>query len=284
MAGLACSGTHHVDFYETADSWNWTRKSRSPANKGDLERRYGPGCQWAGLAYHSCYPIRHRKSYSLPCILDHKLALYAEQIVSILSVQSYVLCSYLYSCLTSGNSANPVVRRRWFYLSSLLLLAPFTLYVGLNARTFGSQPECNNTVKSSGSPTQWQRASPGSGDSGFPSSSSTSQWPLFMGCSWYSSGNERGWVQHRAVLFVGMDYSSYCKYAKCLTYSTTAYQMAFHSVLISFLQASWKQRYALCIWLWDANSATYDCHLHRSNSTMSLMTSQRHLLGKSYHL
>jgi hypothetical protein len=44
-------------------------------------------------------------------------------------------------------SANPVVRRRSFYLLSLILLAVFSLYVGLNARTFGSQPGCNNTVK-----------------------------------------------------------------------------------------------------------------------------------------
>jgi len=44
-------------------------------------------------------------------------------------------------------SPNPVVRRRSFYLLSLIFLAIFSLYVGLNARTFGSQPECNNTVK-----------------------------------------------------------------------------------------------------------------------------------------
>jgi len=44
-------------------------------------------------------------------------------------------------------SPNPVVRRRLVYLLSLILLGVFTLYVGLNARTFGSQPECNNTVK-----------------------------------------------------------------------------------------------------------------------------------------
>ena len=86
----------------TPTLWNWTRKPRSPANTGDLERHYSPGCQWAGLAYHSCYLNRHRKSYSLPCILDHKLVLYVEHIVSILSIQSYVLCSYLHSCLMSG--------------------------------------------------------------------------------------------------------------------------------------------------------------------------------------
>ena len=40
-----------------------------------------------------------------------------------------------------------------------------------------------------------------------------------------------------------MDYSCYCKYAKYVTSSTTAYQTAFHPVLISFLQASLKQRY-----------------------------------------
>jgi hypothetical protein len=44
-------------------------------------------------------------------------------------------------------SANPVVRRRRFYLFALILLGIFTFYVGWTARTFGSQPECNNTVK-----------------------------------------------------------------------------------------------------------------------------------------
>ena len=44
-------------------------------------------------------------------------------------------------------SANPVVRRRRFYLFTLILLAIFTLYVGLNARTFGSQAGCNDTVQ-----------------------------------------------------------------------------------------------------------------------------------------
>ena len=43
------------------------------------------------------------------------------------------------------HSANPSVRK--WDLFSLILLAPFTLYVGLSARTFGSQPECNNAVK-----------------------------------------------------------------------------------------------------------------------------------------
>jgi len=43
--------------------------------------------------------------------------------------------------------ANPVLRRREFFLFTLILLAIFSLYVGLNARTFGSQPECNHTVK-----------------------------------------------------------------------------------------------------------------------------------------
>jgi hypothetical protein len=46
-------------------------------------------------------------------------------------------------------SANPVVRRRSFYLLSLIFLAVFSLYVGLKASTFGpdSQRHCNNTVK-----------------------------------------------------------------------------------------------------------------------------------------
>lgn len=88
-----CSGARQVDFFETADSWNRTRKPKSPANTGDIERRYNPGCQWAGLAYHSCYPNRREKTHSLPCISGHKLALSAEHIVPILSVQPYVLCS-----------------------------------------------------------------------------------------------------------------------------------------------------------------------------------------------
>jgi len=89
-----CSGACQVDFSEMADLWNWTRKPGSPANTGDLERRYSPGCQWVGLAYYSCYPNCRGESHSLPCISGHKLALSAEHIVSILSIQSYVLCSY----------------------------------------------------------------------------------------------------------------------------------------------------------------------------------------------
>ena len=93
-----CSDARQIDFFATASSWNRTRKQRSPANTGDLERRYSAGCQWAGLAHNSCYPNRQWNSQSLPCVSGHKLALSAEHVVSILSVQSYVLCShYLHS-------------------------------------------------------------------------------------------------------------------------------------------------------------------------------------------
>ena len=56
-------------------------------------------------------------------------------------------CVYLHSGSDKWYSANPVVRRRQFYLFSLIFLAVFSLYVGLNARTYGTQPECNNTVQ-----------------------------------------------------------------------------------------------------------------------------------------
>ena len=223
-----CSGACQVDFFETADSWNWRRKPGSPANRGDLEHRYSPGCQWAGLAYYSCYPNCCGESHSLPCVSGYKLALSAEHIVSILSIQSYVLCSYLYSCLTSGTQwtllsiDNGFISSPWYYWQSspsMWVWKQGHSALSLNAIT---------QSKSSGSPAQRQQASTGSGDSGSPSSSSTSQWPLFMGCSWYSSGTGRWWVQHRERLFVGMDYSCWCKYAKYVTSNTTAYQTAYH--------------------------------------------------------
>jgi len=253
-----CSGACQVDFFKMADSWNWTRKPGNPANTGDLERRYRPGCQCAGLADYSCYPNCRGESHSLPCISGHKPALSAEHIVSILSVQSYVLCLYLYSGLTSGTQRTLLsvddgfISSPWYYSQS----SPF-MWVWTRGRSALNLNAITQS-KLSGSPAQWQRASTGSGDSGLPSSSSTSQWPLFMGCSWDSSGTGRRWVQHRERLFVGMDYSCWCKCAKYVTSSTTAYQTASHLVSMSFLLASLKQRYVFCTWLWDISSTKID--------------------------
>lgn len=61
-------------------------------------------------------------------------------------IYSSVISSLTY-ILYGRHSASPVLRRRRFFLFSLVLLAIFSLYVGLTARTFGSQPECNDTVK-----------------------------------------------------------------------------------------------------------------------------------------
>ena len=142
-----CCDARQVVLFATAFSWNRRRKPRRPAKTGDLERRYKPGCHYTGLAFYSRYPNHRGTTQSIPCVYDHKLALSLEHIVSILSVQPYVLCPHLHLGLTKWYLANPVVRRRSLFLISLILLAVFTLYVGLNARTFGSQPDCNNTVK-----------------------------------------------------------------------------------------------------------------------------------------
>ena len=97
-----CSDARQVDFFATAFSWNGTRKPRRPANSGDIERRYSPGCHWARLACYSRYPNHRETTQSLPCVSDHNLTLSPEYIVSILSVQPYVLCSHLHSGLTNG--------------------------------------------------------------------------------------------------------------------------------------------------------------------------------------
>ena len=207
-----CSDARQVDFFAKEFSWNRTRKPRSPANTGDLERRYNTGYQWDGLASCNCYPNRPGKTQSLLCVSGHKLALSAEHIVSILSVQSYVLCSYLHSDLTSGTHwqrtllsvDNIPISQPWYYWQS----SP-SMWVWKQERSAVNQNAITHS-KSSGSPIRWRRASPGSGNSGLLSSSSTSQWPLFIRCSWISSKNG-SWgtsrIQHRARLFVGMEYS-----------------------------------------------------------------------------
>ncbi|KDR73041.1 hypothetical protein GALMADRAFT_142734 [Galerina marginata CBS 339.88] len=50
---------------------------------------------------------------------------------------------FLYFLFSPGIS----LRRRWFFLFALLLLSIFSLYVGLHASSFGSQPDCNHTVQ-----------------------------------------------------------------------------------------------------------------------------------------
>jgi hypothetical protein len=39
------------------------------------------------------------------------------------------------------------LRRRWFFVIAMILAGYYSLYVGLTASTFGSQPGCNGTVK-----------------------------------------------------------------------------------------------------------------------------------------
>jgi len=70
-----------------------------------------------------------------------KLSLYhAFLIINLLFLLS---TSFLYFFF----NPNPALRRRWFFLIAMILLASYSLYVGLTASTFGSQPECNGTVK-----------------------------------------------------------------------------------------------------------------------------------------
>ena len=149
-----CGDARQVDFFATAYSWNRTRKPRSPANTGDLERRYNAGCQWAGLAYYSCYPNRREESQSLPRISGHKLALSAEHIVSVLSVQSYVLCSYSHLDLTSGTQRTLLsvddssISSHWYYWQSSAFM-----WVWTQERLAVNQNAIKRS-KSSGSPIQ----------------------------------------------------------------------------------------------------------------------------------
>ncbi|KAF8805209.1 hypothetical protein BYT27DRAFT_7213165 [Phlegmacium glaucopus] len=70
-----------------------------------------------------------------------KLSLYhAFLIINLLFLLS---TSFLYFFF----NPNPALRRRWFFLLAMILLAGYSLYIGLHASTFGSQPECNGTVK-----------------------------------------------------------------------------------------------------------------------------------------
>ncbi|PPQ97744.1 hypothetical protein CVT26_001776, partial [Gymnopilus dilepis] len=69
------------------------------------------------------------------------LTLYHEFLI--LNLLFFLSTSFVYFLFNPGT----VFRRRDLYTIFFLFLAFSTLYVGLKARTFGSQPECNDTIK-----------------------------------------------------------------------------------------------------------------------------------------